>query len=120
MAKKKTSDGLVLSDIHMTKLELGTEKQKNATHEVRGLDSRLQLLRSDIELLKAHIKLKESVVREIQRMVPDFKKRCNDLKNDEIEYLKDVKKELGIKAEKWGYDPDSGEVIITEEDKPKA
>ena len=109
MAKgKKEKEEKVLTDAHLNKIENFVQKQQLVQNGLKEIDYKMQLLRADTEIAKLQIKLKEALIRDFQRVVPDYKQKIKAIKEDEKEYLKEVKEELDIKAERWGFDPDSG------------
>lgn len=113
MAKKKDIKEKCLTEIQLTKIEVLVQRQQIVQYELKEIDFKMQLIKSGIEQAKLHIKLQENVIKECQRVVPDYKKKIASIKTEERDYMNEVKEDLNIESDKWGFDPDSG--IVKEE-----
>lgn len=108
MAKKKEIEEKVISEEKLVKIENFVHRRTIVEHQMKEIDFKLQLIRADMEMAKMHIKLKENLIRDYQRVIPDYKAKITSIKEEEREYMNEIKKELDIQSERWGFDPDTG------------
>lgn len=80
-------------------------KIENLNHEVKAIDYQIALSRNKIEILNYQAEKIQVKISELMRN----KSAKIDISKG---YSHDLKKLCGIKEDKWGYDPESGEIKL--------
>ena len=113
--EEKLNDLLVLSSTELNAISLNTEKIKNIEKDIQILELKNQLLAVQDTLLDAQ---KEVIKRD--RMILEYhnikvNQLLKDTKNRSKEELIEISKQYeGLEGKKWGYNPDTGEILIDE------
>ncbi len=74
-------------------------------HETIEIENEIAKKKLNIEILKLKI---ENMENEIYKLRVAKQNKINSGKN----YTKEIEKLCGIKTDKWGYDPESGEIKL--------
>ena len=114
MKKKKSNDELILTDIQVARLENKLGERTNRKLFLEKNDLLIQNLTMQVEILNYKL-------RELKERIEEAKsKRAENLKHymlsDKIykEYVKEIEKELNIDKANWGFDPETGKIILDE------
>jgi hypothetical protein len=104
--EKNAPEGTFLKDLDLVKLELENERRANMKlqWEKARLEVQIQQLLSKVQVYK--------VSEESRRA----KERESQYRNAVTRYkalAKDIAKKYKIESDDWGFDPDNGEIIIT-------
>ena len=74
-------------------------------HETKEIENEISKKKLNIEILKLKI---INIENEIYKLQVAKQNKINSGKN----YTKEISKQCGIKTDKWGYDPESGEIKL--------
>jgi hypothetical protein len=90
--------------------EMLTIDLKNTEMKVK--DSLASEERIKIQLLKANIALIEAEIYKKQQAISKIMEEKEKIRVSLTNYTNDIKKQCGVKADKWGFNPITGEIEI--------
>jgi hypothetical protein len=106
---------IFLTDYELAQINLNAEKHKNFEHEKKIIDMRFQIIKTQQALLDAK---KETLERDM--MITEYHaihntKNMEEFKETSKQFLINISnKHKELKNKHWGYNPESGEIVVDE------
>ena len=100
----------VLTNAEMIQLDLMGTKTQCGKHEIAIQKVSMIVMERDVEILDLKAKLRRAEVASQQQVLHNITVRVDKLKEDYTKYKNKLAEELQVTTEKWGYNPDTGEV----------
>ena len=109
MPKKKRT---TLSDAEIVKFDLNQESEKRRQLQINELKLKKEILALKKQVLNGRIELLQQEEKALAELMVKKLQEHGKERTTHKEFVEQLKLELGIESDKFGFDPISGEVII--------
>ena len=107
----ETAD-LVIPDKILLELQLMVEKQAAGKARLEAATIDFNNTRLQQQVLQLQLDKQHGLVAKAAGKMQEMKKEADRITKDYKEYIVKVTKELNLSSNKWGFDPESGKVVL--------
>jgi len=114
--KKINLDEIFLTDSEILNIELQLERKKNKTLELQKQDGIIRESAMQSEILKYKIDKLNQRVKLLTEEKSNKLKQYQNTKKEYKELIETITKKYKLDTSNWGFNPDTGKVIVSQND----